>query len=408
MQIVSSTSRQAYLDWLRIAAIMGVLFFHSAMPFANGETWHINNTEKSELFAEFNFWLSRFRMPLLFFISGAVSYYMLKKYNGRYFISQRWKRLMIPLLFGMLVIVPPQIYLERVNQGFTGSFWEFYPTIFEGKPYPEGNTSWHHLWFIFYLFIYDLISVPLFKWLLFGKGKKFTEQKLGWLTKGKNIYLLMLPSMMVFAALILKYPTTNALVGDWTMLIYWYLFVILGYLTMCNQNLIESMVRNRRFSMLLAFGSLILINYFRWNDLTLGKMLGSEWRQSPFTYLYLSIYPLIAWSWIMMLVGYAKKYIDRPHRIHGYVNQGIYPFYILHQTVIVILAYYVVRVEESILAKYLFIVAVTFVLCMFIYHILIRPYNITRILFGMKPVKKEKPVVIPEESVSEKIMVPAI
>lgn len=78
MQIVSSSSRQAYLDWLRIAAIMGVLFFHSAMPFAQDETWHINNPEKSDLFADFNFWLSRFRMPLLFFISGAVSYYMLK------------------------------------------------------------------------------------------------------------------------------------------------------------------------------------------------------------------------------------------------------------------------------------------------------------------------------------------
>ena len=408
MQIVSSSSRQAYLDWLRIAAIMGVLFFHSAMPFAQDETWHINNPEKSDLFADFNFWLSRFRMPLLFFISGAVSYYMLKKYNGRYFIAQRWKRLMIPLLFGMLVIVPPQIYLERVSQGYTGSFWQFYPSIFKGTPYPEGNTSWHHLWFILYLFIYDLISVPLFKWLLFGKGKQFTEQKLGWLATGKRIYLLIIPSMVAFSSLILKFPSIQNLVSDWAMFIYYYLFVVLGYLVMCNLRLIESMVRNRRFSMLLAFGSLILINYFRWNDLTLGNMLGKNWKQSPFTYLYLSIYPLIAWSWIMMLVGYAKKYIDKPHRMHGYVNQGIYPFYILHQTVIVILAFYVVKVEESILAKYLFIVAITFVLCMFIYHILIRPYNITRVLFGMKPVNKEKTIKISEEAVSKKVMASAI
>jgi peptidoglycan/LPS O-acetylase OafA/YrhL len=110
----------------------------------------------------------------------------------------------------------------------------------------------------------------------------------------------------------------------------------------------------------------------------------------------------------MMLVGYAKKYVDRPHRIHTYVNQGIYPFYILHQTIIVILAYYVVKVDESILAKYLFIVLVTFVLCVFIYHILIRPYNVTRVLFGMKPVKKEKPVTEPQENISENVMAPAI
>ncbi|MEI6190562.1 MAG: acyltransferase family protein [Chitinophagia bacterium] len=397
----NTTSRQAYLDWLRIAAILGILFFHSAMPFAKGETWHINNSEKSDLFAEFNFWLSRFRMPLLFFISGAVSYYMLKKYDGRYFIAQRWKRLMIPLLFGMLVIVPPQIYLERVSQGYTGSFWQFYPSIFEGKPYPQGNTSWHHLWFILYLFIYDLISVPLFKWLLFGKGKIFAETKLAWLAKGKRIYLLMIPSMICFSALILRFPSIQNLISDWAMFIYYYLFVVLGYLVMCNLQLVDSMVRNRRFSVLLAFGSIILINYFRWNDLTLEKMLGSNWQQSPLTYVYLCIYPLIAWSWVLMLVGYAKKYIDKPHRIHGYVNQAIYPFFILHQTIIVILAYYVVKVNETILTKYLFIVLVTFILSIFIYHILIRPYNVTRVLFGMKAIKKREQVIMVEKEIPQ-------
>jgi glucans biosynthesis protein C len=389
MQTISS-SRQAYLDWLRIAAILGVLLFHSAMPFMQDENWHVSNVQRSDLLSEFNFWLSRFRMPLLFFVSGAVSYYMLIKYDGKYFVRQRFQRLIIPLLFGMLVIVPPQIYLERVSQGYSGSFWQFYPSVFKGVPYPKGNTSWHHLWFILYLFVYDLVSVPLFKWLLFGKGKRFTEEKLGWLAKGKNIYLLMVPSILVFAGLTLKFPTKNNLYDDWCMLIYWYLFVIAGYLVMCNRQLIESMVRNRRLSMLLAFGSIIFINCLRWNNAEPSDLLGETWRQSPITYLYLAVYPVIAWSWVMMLVGYAKKYMNRVHRIHSYINEGLYPFFILHQTVIVVLAFYVVKTEESILAKYLFIVLVTLALCLFIYHALVRPYNITRILFGMKPLKKEK------------------
>lgn len=387
--LTKNTSRQAYLDWLRIAAIIGVIFFHAAQPFVQDENWHIVNNQRSDLVSEFSFWLSRFRMPLLFFISGAVSYYMLIKYNGKYFIKQRFQRLLIPLLFGMLIIVPPQVYMERVANGYTGTFWQFYPTIFQGKPYPQGNTSWHHLWFILYLFIYDLISVPLFKWLIFGKGKAFTAHKLVILAKGKNIYALMLPSMILYAALILKYPVTNALIGDWCMLIYWYLFVIVGYLVMCNQQLIESMVRNRRLSMLIAFGSIIFINYIRWNDLRPSQSLGKNWQDNPITYLYLSVYPVIAWSWIMMLVGYAKKYLDSPHPVHQYINQAIYPYYILHQTIIVVLAFYVVKTDESILTKYLFIVLVTLALCFFMYHILIMPYNFMRILFGMKPKKSE-------------------
>jgi glucan biosynthesis protein C len=397
----NSSSRQPYLDWLRIAAILGVLFFHSAMPFDADDWWHIKNKETSYLLLEFNFWLSRFRMPLLFFISGAVSYYMLKKYDGRYFIAQRWKRLMIPLLFGMLVIVPPQVYMERLTQGYKGSFWEFYPSIFKGKPYPAGNTSWHHLWFILYLFIYDLLSTPLFKWLLFGKGKELSQKWLAWFAKSKRIYLFILPSMIVFASLSLKFPQTNDLVHDWAMFFYWYLFVIVGYLAMCNLDLIESLVRNRRFSLFLAFGFLITVNYIRWNN------LAPEWKQSPYTYFYLSLTPLLAWSWIMTLVGYAKKYVNKTHSSLQYVNQAIYPFYILHQTVIVILAYYVVQVSESILMKYIFTVICTFVISMFIYHVLIRPYNWVRVLFGVQPMKKNKENK-PVEVIQEAQLKPAV
>jgi len=113
-----NNGRQAYLDWLRAASIAGVLFFHAAMPFVSDWDWHIKNKETSRILLEFNFWLSRFRMPLLFFISGTVSYYMLQKKTGLKFIGLRFRRLLIPLIFAMLVIVPPQVYLERLTQGY--------------------------------------------------------------------------------------------------------------------------------------------------------------------------------------------------------------------------------------------------------------------------------------------------
>lgn len=140
-------NRQSYLDWLRILAIFGVLLFHSAMPFVAEWEWHIKNKETSNLLMEFNFFLSRFRMPLLFFISGTVAYFMFQRRSSMRFIGLRFTRLFVPLVFGMLLIVPIQVYMERVNQGFKGNFFEFYPSVFTTGAYPKGNLSWHHLWF---------------------------------------------------------------------------------------------------------------------------------------------------------------------------------------------------------------------------------------------------------------------
>src|SRR5260221_8557082 len=197
-------------------------------------------------------------MPLLFFISGTVSYFMLQKRSSGGFIGLRFRRLFVPLLFGILIIVPPQVYMERLTQGFTGSFWNFYPSIFKTGPYPKGNFSWHHLWFIMYLFLFDIICAPLFVWFISGKGKFFL-QKLNWFSKGKRIYWIILPSVIVYATLTLKFPETNDLIHDWGYLPYWFLFLLAGFICIANPQLMESLETNRRNSLAVAFISLLFI-----------------------------------------------------------------------------------------------------------------------------------------------------
>jgi len=389
-----STSRLPYLDWLRIMAIVGVLVFHSSMAYVSDWGWHIKNKETSNLLLEFSFWLHNFRMPLLFFISGTVSYCMLQKKSGASFIGLRFRRLFVPLLFGMLIIVPPQIYMERLTQGFKGSFFSFYPTIFTTGPYPKGNLSWHHLWFILYLLIYDIVCTPLFVWLMSEKGK-LALQKLNGLAKGKWIYLLIIPSVVVHTSLTLKYPTSNDLIHDYCKLIYWLLFLLVGFLCIANPLLMDSLQRNRRVSFGAAFLSIVAINYLRWNHLEPWDNI-VNWRSDWRTYAYLSLYAITAWSWVLTAVGYGKQYLNKRHRVLDYLNQSIYPFYILHQTVIVILVYYVVQTQEIILMKYIFTVVFTLFISMAIYHLFIRPYPIMRFLFGMKPMNKKTNVEIKE------------
>ncbi|MCC6288585.1 MAG: acyltransferase family protein [Chitinophagaceae bacterium] len=384
-----TTGRQAYLDWLRILSILGVLFFHSAMPFVTEWEWHIKNNETSRILMEFNFWLSRFRMPLLFFISGTVSYFLLQRKSGFQFIGLRFRRLLLPLIFGMFVIVPPQVYLERVNQGFTGNYFDFYPSIFSTGPYPNGNMSWHHLWFIAYLFVFDVICAPLFVWLMKGWGKKFTAW-FGLIAKAKWIYTMAIPSIILYTALYFRFPETNNLINDWGRIFYWLFFLLAGFICIANPLLMESLQRNRKLSLAMALISFGIITYFRWNNSEPWEII-KDWKFSMWTYLYISLWGLTAWMWMFAAIGYGKQYLNKRHSVLIYINQAVYPFYILHQTIIVIVVFYIVKWQEAVLTKYLFTALVSLFFSIAIYHLLIRPYKLTRFLFGMKPKSKISP-----------------
>jgi hypothetical protein len=184
----------------------------------------------------------------------------------------------------------------------------------------------------------------------------------------------------------MRFPESNDLIHDWARLPYWLLFLLAGFFCIANPRFMDSLERNRRTSLALAFISILSINYLRWNDIEPWKIItnwGSDWR----TYGYMALSAVNAWAWVLTAVGYGKKYLNRKHPILDYVNQAVYPFYILHQTVIIILVFYVVKTTDTIGLKYLFTIVASFSLTVGIYHLFIRPFAFTRFLFGMKPKK---------------------
>ena len=386
---MESLKRQNYLDWLRMLAIIGVLVIHSSMIFSAEQRWHIKNKDTSQLFTEFNFWFSRFRMPLLFFISGAVTFFILQKKSAGNFIKMRFHRLIVPLVFGMLILIPPQIYLERLTQGFEGTFFDFYPRIFEAKPYPRGDTSWHHLWFILYLFLFNLIGAPIFFWII-RRNKSLQGNPFRFFAKNHRVYLLLLPGVIIYTSLSLRFPQTNTLIRDWGSFSYWFLFVLVGFICSSFSPLTDSLERNRRLSLFFGFIMIVAITYFRWNDMEPWDVIPGAWKQDWRTYAHLALFPLTAWFWVFAIIGYGRRYINKPHPILSYINEAVYPFYILHQTVLVILAYYIVQKGDSIVLKYIFLTSASFAICMLVYHLAIRPYNVMRYLFGMSPKKPKK------------------
>ena len=139
--------RRYDLDWLRVMAFALLMLFHTGMMFSSWD-WHIKNLETSESFDLVMQFVHQWRMPLLFFISGSAIWFAMDRYSTWRYLLERQKRLLLPLFFGIVVVIPPQIYFERLyhHQQYD-SFWDFYRTVFTTGSYPQGNLSWHHLWY---------------------------------------------------------------------------------------------------------------------------------------------------------------------------------------------------------------------------------------------------------------------
>jgi peptidoglycan/LPS O-acetylase OafA/YrhL len=377
----ASDGRRHDLDWLRVIAIAILLFFHTGMWF-NHWGWHVKNSELSYSFQYWMVWSHYFRMPLLLFISGAGTYMAMGKRTPSQFRLERFKRLFVPLIFGMLVIVPPQIYYERFGQ--YANYWEFYKTVFQFKPYPEGGSlSWHHLWFILYLFIYSVLALPFLKYLRSPKSENF-KQKCLWLLSSP-FALLFIPSILILNSQFLLRPffpeETHDLWHDWAFFVFYFCFFMMGIICYSIPQLWKAIGNNRKYLLMATIISLIPFYccYFHFRGL-----IQLQWDERTIGDFFDRTAIFVSWFTVITIIAYGQHYLNKPHPWLSKISEGLYPFYILHQSVIIAIGYYVCQWNWCIAAKYWTICFLTLISCVVVYVLLIRPFNATRFLFGMK------------------------
>lgn len=378
-------TRRYDLDWLRIIAIITLLFYHTGMIYVSWG-WHIKSTEHSQPMEEVMRWLHRWRMPLLFFISGAGTFFALKKRPYSAYAKERVRRLFIPLVFGMFVVVPPQIYIEWLFRGrFTGSYFDFYPEVFQFESYKDGGTggafSWHHLWFVCYLFFYSLLSIPVFRWLRGEAGQRFTDRVGTLLARPGGALWLVVAFLINDLLLGGFFPNeTHGLTDDWcyfmkNLLLFW-----AGYLLISRPAFWQLIADQRRYFLVatllctvLLYGSRALLDEDTIDQSVLLRTLYS------FNSLGLT------WFSVLMTIGYGYTYLNKNHPWLSELNAAVYPFYILHQTVIVLIGYYVLtRSTLGVYSGFLTVSFVSLVICVLIYLVLIRPFSLMRLFFGVK------------------------
>lgn len=364
------------MDWIRVIAFDLLIIYHIGMIFMPWN-YHIKNNEISESFTLPMMFLNQWRLPLLFIISGMGTRYALSYKSTGLFIRERILRLFIPLLLGILIIVPPQVYLERLNQSVHyGSYFDFYKTLFQGI-YPHGNLSWHHLWFIVYLLFFTLVLTPVFVYIRNNPENKIINKLQYAIEKYPfAIYSLTIPSIIIEVWLFPKFGYTLAFWGDWYALSFYLILFFYGYIFVSIKEIFWKLTERKRY-VFLGFAIVFTILYFTLLNTSI-----------PIIKPILRIINL--WSWILTLLGFSVKYLNKPSNLLSYRNEAVYPFYILHQTVLLALAFYIVKWNVSIATKFILLLIGTYGISELIYELIIRKNNCIRLIFGMKPINTKK------------------
>jgi glucan biosynthesis protein C len=371
------------LDWLRIAGTLAVFLYHSSM-FFNEWGWHVQNVPTSHGFGGFSLLFGPWIMPLFFVLSGASTAYAFSFRSTGAFIGERAKRLGVPLLLGIFLWAPPQVYIERVTHGqFSGSFWQWFPHYFEGFygiTGPTANFAWmglHH-WYLLLLFLFSLLTLPLFRALQRPGARRFADGIAGAALRTPAVLLLLaVPAALLEVFLDYNAPLGTRAMGGWNMVTYLILFIY-GYMLFANPTFKQAI---RRWGPLALIVAAVTI------------AVGSIWYIvadfAPFgmtvPYIVSSLVRVLAcWSSVLAAFYLADRYLRRNHPSLQYWGQAAMPFYILHQPVIVFIGFLIRQWDLPPIVKFAVLLPTAFALVMTVFHYGVRPFKPVRFVFGMK------------------------
>jgi hypothetical protein len=369
--------RRYDIDWIRILAVLLLIYSHSACIFGY-PSWQVNNAQRSAGMTQFMFFTSLWHMPLLFLVSGIGTAFALRFRTVDQYLKERVKRLLIPLIFGMLVLVPLQVYYERVgNLNFQGSYLKFYPYYFE-QAYSHKDVDWHHLWFLGYLFLFSALALPLFLYLKKEAGQRLITKLAGFCQRIGVIFMGAIPLAIIEVTLRAKWPGSHNPLHDWTNFLYFLTFFIYGYFMVSDARFERTLDRHGTISFILAIAMTSII--FAWG----ANSPVPVYDYSPGYILYQIIHSFNSWFWVVAILSFGKKYLNVKSKLLKYANEAVLSFYILHQTAIIFIGFYVVRWNVGIVEKFLVISTLSLVLTIALYYLLVKRTKVTRFLFGMK------------------------
>ena len=384
-------ARRRDIDWLRVLAMLAVFVFHCTR-FFDTEGWHLKNAEQSYvLFVLVRGLMWPWLMELFFLLSGVGAWYVLHTRSAGAFLADRTKRLLVPLYtVGLLALLPPQFCFEIAsNQGYTGAFGETVARYFAAFDWPR-LTLWPntlvpvpfcgHLWFLQFLFLVSLAALPLLIFLKSPRGLRWIDRLARLFSRPGGVFAPAIPLAVALVVLRALFAADRG----WAEFVWYAIYFVLGYMIPADDRFTTAFMRHQRPALAVwlagMFGGILtLVLVFGYDP-----MPGQE----PFSLLFVLfqvIWSLASVGSVVFILSLGARYLDFGGRKLAHANEAVLPFYLFHQTIILVVGYFVIRWNISVLPKFLVIVALSLAAIMALYELLVRPFNPVRFLFGMRP-----------------------
>jgi peptidoglycan/LPS O-acetylase OafA/YrhL len=377
-------TRRHDIDALRALAFALLILYHLAMFYVADWDWHIKSPYAAEWLQLPMVLVNRWRMDLIFLISGVASAFLLKSASpGRFLASRTW-RLVLPLLFGMAVVVPIQPYVQGVSNGLVApGFGQFLLDYYSGKPWPRDafdgwyyGFTWNHLWYLAYLWMYTIALALLARPLASGLGKKLCDLFSG--LRGHWLLLLpVLPLCLYSFTLQPLFPDNGDFIHDWYRNAVYFTVFLYGYVVARDAGFWSEAARLRWATLACAaaiFGVRMVL---------VAAYPGDTPAPAAIEALALVLRNLYMWSMLLTILGWGHRYLNRPFRWLPWANENVYPWYILHQSLIVLFAYRLLPLHLSPPLEAACVLALTVAGCWSV-AALVRRVGWLRPLFGLK------------------------
>ncbi|MGE5140022.1 MAG: acyltransferase family protein [Rudaea sp.] len=386
-----STGRRYDFDWLRAIGAVLVVTAHTASTFSPWTAAAANydptfsHIETNKLFSEYLWILNLWLMPLFMLLGGASAWFTLgKRTSGRY-LRERMVHIGLPFIFLMVALALPSSYAAQTfTGGFRGSFLDFVPTFFDGI-YPNGHFALFHLWFLLYLLIYAIITLPLFRFLERPAGRRLVDRVARVSRRPGGIFVFVLPLLAVQLGLsgIWPQPQFPALVNDWKSFVMLLLAFIFGYILISDPRFQMAIARQWPLAAGVALATSAVLISIAWPDNF------NPYRDLPvalsWNYLWFwTVLTISSWSWLVTLLGCAQRFLSRSHSLLKHAAEASYPLYLLHPLVwmpgILLIARLDVAAIPGFTAFTTGVLSGTYLLIL-----LLKRWRVTRFLLGLKP-----------------------